>query len=58
MAFAHFLAFLREKIDERIPKASKAGFKEMLFHNWYFGFTAFGGPAVHFQIVQLRFIFT
>lgn len=53
MSSTHFLSFLREKVAERIPKASKAGFKEMLIHNWYLGFTAFGGPAVHFQIVRL-----
>jgi hypothetical protein len=55
MSSTHFLTFLRDKIADRIPKATKAGFKEMLLHNWYLGFTAFGGPAVHFQIVW-RFI--
>lgn len=25
---------------------------EMLRKNWYLGFTCFGGPAVHFQIVS------
>lgn len=28
------------------------GLGEMLRQNWYLGFTAFGGPAVHFQIVS------
>lgn len=26
--------------------------QEMFVHNWYLGFTSFGGPAVHFQIVS------
>lgn len=26
--------------------------REMLRRNWYLGFTCFGGPAVHFQIVS------
>ena len=43
----------REKTAERSPGAYKAGFKEMVIRNWYLGFTAFGGPAVHFQIVWL-----
>ena len=43
----------REKVTERIPEARQAGFKEMLIRNWYLGFTSFGGPAVHFQIVWL-----
>lgn len=28
------------------------GLSEMLRQNWHLGFTAFGGPAVHFQIVS------
>lgn len=28
------------------------GLGEMLRQNWHLGFTAFGGPAVHFQIVS------
>ena len=55
MSSNSFLSFLREKVIEWIPKARKGGFKEMLMHNWYQGFTAFGGPAVHFQIVR-RFL--
>ncbi|KAI9684641.1 MAG: hypothetical protein M1829_000014 [Trizodia sp. TS-e1964] len=31
-------------------------FVEMLLHNWYLGFTAFGGPAVHFQIFHRLFV--
>lgn len=53
MSSAQVLSFSREKAAERTPKARKAGFKEMLIRNWYLGFTAFGGPAVHFQIVWL-----
>lgn len=56
MSSTQFFSFLREKVAERIPKARNAGFKEMLIHNWYLGFTAFGGPAVHFQIVWLFLI--
>jgi hypothetical protein len=26
----------------------------MIVQEWYLGFTAFGGPAVHFQIVRRR----
>lgn len=26
--------------------------QEMLRYNWFLGFTSFGGPAVHFQIVS------
>lgn len=25
--------------------------REIIFINWHLGFTAFGGPAVHFQLV-------
>ena len=32
--------------------SSANGLREMLHRNWYLGFTAFGGPAVHFQIVS------
>lgn len=29
---------------------------DMLAHNWYLGFTSFGGPAVHFQIFHNLFV--
>lgn len=35
----------------RSKQANLGRFGDMLKHNWYLGFTAFGGPAVHFQIV-------
>lgn len=53
MSSPNLPSFLREKVAERISNAHQAGVKEMLIHNWYLGFTAFGGPAVHFQIVGL-----
>ena len=53
MSSSQVLSFRREKAAEPTPEARKAGFKEMLIRNWYLGFTAFGGPAVHFQIVWL-----
>jgi len=28
--------------------------QEMLRYNWFLGFTSFGGPAVHFQIVSIN----
>lgn len=30
--------------------------REMVFRNWYLGFTSFGGPAVHFQIASIAFV--
>lgn len=41
---------LREALARSKP-FNIGGLGEMLRHNWYLGFTAFGGPAVHFQIV-------
>ena len=32
---------------------SPRGLGDMLKRNWYLGFTSFGGPAVHFQIVLI-----
>lgn len=29
--------------------------KEVALKNWHLGFTAFGGPPVHFQIVNYEF---
>jgi len=29
--------------------------REMLARSWYLGFTCFGGPPVHFQIVRLPY---
>lgn len=29
---------------------------EVVRHTWYLGFTAFGGPPVHFQIFHARFV--
>ncbi|KAI9674087.1 MAG: hypothetical protein M1817_001905 [Caeruleum heppii] len=36
----------------------KMGFPwwDMLKHNWHLGFTAFGGPPVHFQIFHKKFV--
>lgn len=42
---------LREALARSKP-LNIGGLGEMLRHNWYLGFTAFGGPAVHFQIVS------
>lgn len=53
MSAGQVLSPPREKAAEWTPGACKAGFKEMVIRNWYLGFTAFGGPAVHFQIVWL-----
>src|SRR5947208_147101 len=36
------------------PRTKPHSFLEMLRYNWYLGFTCFGGPAVHFQIVCFR----
>lgn len=30
--------------------------KEITKQTWYLGFTAFGGPPVHFQIFHARFV--
>ncbi len=35
---------------------SKVPILDMLAHNWYLGFTSFGGPAVHFQIFRRLFV--
>ena len=29
---------------------------DAIIHNWYLGFTSFGGPAVHFQIFHKLFV--
>ncbi|KAE8372496.1 chromate transporter-domain-containing protein [Aspergillus bertholletiae] len=31
-------------------------FVEIVQHTWYLGFTSFGGPPVHFQILHARFV--
>lgn len=36
----------------RLKPLNIGGLGEMLRQNWHLGFTAFGGPAVHFQIVS------
>ncbi len=28
--------------------------RDAIAHNWYLGWTSFGGPAVHFQIVGIQ----
>lgn len=28
--------------------------RDAIIHNWYLGWTSFGGPAVHFQIVRAQ----
>lgn len=33
------------------PSKMTSPLREMFAKNWYLGFTCFGGPAVHFQIV-------
>lgn len=35
---------------------SKIRVLDMLAHNWYLGFTSFGGPTVHFQIFRKLFV--
>ncbi|KAF2222536.1 chromate transporter-domain-containing protein [Elsinoe ampelina] len=35
---------------------SKTPVVDMLAHNWYLGFTSFGGPTVHFQIFRELFV--
>ncbi|KFY11552.1 hypothetical protein V492_04394 [Pseudogymnoascus sp. VKM F-4246] len=35
------------------PSKMAGPVREMLYRNWYLGFTCFGGPAVHFQIVGM-----
>lgn len=42
---------LREALTRSKP-FNIGGLGEMLINNWYLGLTAFGGPAVHFQIVR------
>lgn len=34
------------------PSKQSNSILEMIRYNWYLGFTSFGGPAVHFQIVS------
>ncbi|KAJ6261003.1 hypothetical protein Dda_3668 [Drechslerella dactyloides] len=41
-------AALKLKISER--------WREFIVGNWHLGFTAFGGPPVHFQIFHTRFV--
>ncbi|KAL1589085.1 hypothetical protein WHR41_01934 [Cladosporium halotolerans] len=35
---------------------SQVALLDMLAHNWYLGFTSFGGPTVHFQIFHQLFV--
>ena len=46
---SHIVSALRAHID-----FSKVGrpLKDVVNEDWYLGFTCFGGPAVHFQIVR------
>lgn len=44
-------SFMRDAIARSKPPRS-GSLGEMLHRNWYLGFTSFGGPAVHFQIVS------
>lgn len=46
---------LRKFVHYRDVDSPKLGVhtREMIKHNWFLGFTCFGGPAVHFQIVGI-----
>lgn len=49
------ISSLREALARSKP-FNLGGLGEMLRNNWYLGFTAFGGPAVHFQIVSTHWL--
>jgi hypothetical protein len=40
--------------NEKSSKPLKQRLKDTLTKTWHFGFTSFGGPSVHFQIVGFR----
>lgn len=40
------------ELNKSLPKR----LLEVFFHTWDLGFTAFGGPPVHFQILYSRFV--
>lgn len=42
---------LRAHVDVLKTNTSLA---DAVIHNWYLGWTSFGGPAVHFQIVRAQ----
>ncbi|KAG8630409.1 hypothetical protein KVT40_002028 [Elsinoe batatas] len=50
-----FISALRSRHNALFPAGeltSKNIVVDMLAHNWYLGFTSFGGPTVHFQIFR------
>lgn len=46
----------RSAISPTGEAISKFAVIDMLAHNWYLGFTSFGGPTVHFQTFQQLFV--
>ena len=47
---------LRNLVSPSGEAISKIPLVDMLAHNWYLGFTSFGGPTVHFQIFRRLFV--
>lgn len=52
--FSSIVAALSHAVGEQkwLQTSYSSGWRDMLQRNWYLGFTSFGGPAVHFQIVR------
>ena len=64
--FIHHLSAVRSLIHQRrrrhnnqsdaLPKSLISRLGDILVRTWDLGFTAFGGPPVHFQIFHQRFV--
>lgn len=54
----HLTAFFKRGLDFSRSGSSKFWnrTREMIFVNWHLGLTAFGGPAVHYQLVRKTII--
>jgi hypothetical protein len=48
---------LQLKKIARMPKMTATKWRSFLAANWDLGFTAFGGPPVHFKIVRMAISF-
>ena len=48
--------FVHHRDDDHIKLGVHT--REMIQHNWFLGFTCFGGPAVHFQIASIVYELT
>ncbi|EPE32815.1 hypothetical protein GLAREA_05827 [Glarea lozoyensis ATCC 20868] len=51
--FSRYTASLQARVES---SAIWVSLRDVLIKNWHLGFTAFGGPPVHFQILHKKFV--